>query len=280
MGISVTSGPEITPAIAAGLLDELTKIAGRASAAILANPAATVAHHAKEDGSPVTAADEASEAVIHEGCQRILGDVPVVSEEQAARPAALALRRSFILVDPLDGTREFLQGRDEFTVNLAIVNGGTPIAGIIAAPARRWLWRGIVGVCAERLRLHADGTADESSPIRTRTWPGPDAIAAVSRSHFDRKTDSLLQRLGVVKRLSAGSSLKFCCLAEGTADIYPRLSPTCEWDIAAGHAILTAAGGVMTSAQRTPIVYGNSEKHFRVPDFIAWGDPAQTRAGL
>ncbi len=277
MGIdSLTSGPEITPATAAKLLDDLTTIVAQASAVILANPAATVARRTKDDRSPVTAADEASEAIILEGCARVLGDVPAVSEERTTRSTTPMLGKSFILVDPLDGTREFLEGRDEFTVNLAIVNGGTPIAGIIAAPALGLLWRGIVGARAERLRLHAGGTAGDVDSIHTRRWPGTDAIATVSRSHFDVETNCFLQSFAVTKRQSIGSSLKFCRLAEGVADIYPRLSPTCEWDIAAGHALILAAGGAMTTPQATPLVYGTSK--FLVPGFVAWGDPTQARA--
>ncbi|HET7848279.1 MAG TPA: 3'(2'),5'-bisphosphate nucleotidase CysQ [Pseudolabrys sp.] len=276
MGIgSLTSDLEITPATAAKLLDDLTAIVARAAAVILVNPATTVARRTKDDQSPVTAADEASEAVILEECAHVLAGIPIVSEERMTRSAPPPLGRSFVLVDPLDGTREFLQGNGEFTVNLAIVTAGAPIAGIIAAPALGLLWRGIVGARAERLRLAADGTAGEASQIRTRRWPGADAVAAVSRSHYEASTDSFLQRFAVTKRESVGSSLKFCRLAEGNVDVYPRLSPTCEWDIAAGHALVLAAGGAMTTPQATPLAYGTSK--FLVPGFVAWGDPTQVR---
>ncbi|MGC1467205.1 MAG: 3'(2'),5'-bisphosphate nucleotidase CysQ [Pseudolabrys sp.] len=261
--------------MAARLLDDLTAIVVQASAVILANPASTAARRTKDDQSPVTAADEAAEAVILRGCVRAAPGIPVVSEEDMTRSAPPALGGSFILVDPLDGTREFIAGRDEFTVNLAIVTGRTPIAGIVAAPALGLLWRGIVGAHAERLRLSAGGVTGETQTIRSRRWPGHDAIAAVSRSHYEAETDSLLQRFGVTQRQSSGSSLKFCRLAEGVADIYPRLSPTCEWDIAAGHALVVAAGGAVTTPQAEPLVYGNAGGKFRVPGFIAWGDPAK-----
>jgi len=264
--------------MAARLLDDLTALVAKASAAILANPASTAARRTKDDRSPVTDADEASEAVILKGCAHIAPGIPVVSEEDMTRSAPPALRNSFILVDPLDGTREFIEGRDEFTVNLAIVTGRTPIAGIVAAPALGLLWRGVAGAHAERMRLYASGGAGEPETIRTRTWPGRDAVAAVSRSHYEADTDALLQRFGVTQRQSSGSSLKFCRVAEGAADIYPRLSPTCEWDIAAGHALVAAAGGAVTTPQVAPLVYGNAGGKFRVPGFIGWGDPAKVRA--
>ena len=182
-------GSEILPVQAAELLTDLTAIIARASALIRAASPATVVQRIKPDQSPVTAADEASEAVILQGLARLLPNVPVISEEMAGKTARRRLDRSFIVVDPLDGTREFLAGRDEFTVNLAIVTGGVPIAGIIAAPTRGLLWRGVVGGKAERLRLLADG-ADQAQPIRTRRWPEQDAVAAVSRSHFDPETDA------------------------------------------------------------------------------------------
>ncbi|HEX5509609.1 MAG TPA: inositol monophosphatase family protein, partial [Pseudolabrys sp.] len=178
MGINrLTTEPDITPAVAAKLLDDLTAIVAQASAVVLSNPADAVARRTKADQSPVSAADEASEAVILEGCARAAANVPVVSEERISRSAPPLLRHSFILADPLDGTREFLQGRDEFTVNLAIVSGGIPIAGIVAAPALGLLWRGVVGTSAERFRMARDGALSGSETIRTRRWPGQDAIA-------------------------------------------------------------------------------------------------------
>ena len=270
----MTPGSKIMPAQAAELLTELTGIIARASALIRAASPATVSQRIKPDQSPVTAADEASEAVILQGLARLLPDVPVVSEEMAGRKAPPALDRSFIVVDPLDGTREFLAGRDEFTVNLAIVTGGVPIAGIIAAPSRGQIWRGIVGGKAERLRLLADG-ADQAQPIRTRRWPEHDAVATVSRSHFDPASEAFLSRLAPITRSTSGSAIKFCQIAEGAADVYPRFSTTCEWDVAAGHALVVAAGGVVTAPQGKPLAYGRATENFRVPAFIAWGDPGK-----
>jgi 3'(2'), 5'-bisphosphate nucleotidase len=244
----------------------------------LAIPASQLSRRIKADGSSVTAADEASEAVILEALARLIPGVTVVSEEAAARAAPPALGTSCVLVDPLDGTREFLAGRDEFTVNLAIVTKGIPIAGIVAAPARGLLWRGVGGGGAERLRLKTagkTGETGEATAIRTRRWPGRGAVATVSRSHLDPATVAYLARLGEIKREGCGSSLKFCKIAQGDADIYPRLAPTSEWDIAAGHAVLAAAGGIVTSADGAPLAYCRSATGFGVPAFIAWGDPAK-----
>jgi 3'(2'), 5'-bisphosphate nucleotidase len=265
---------EILPVQAAKLLGELTAIVARACEVIRTIPAASVARRIKPDQSPVTTADEASEATILEGLAQLLPDVPVVSEETTGTKATPALERSFIVVDPLDGTREFLAGSDQFTVNLAIVTRGVPIAGIVAAPAQGQLWRGVVGDKAERLRLLPDG-ADRAQEIRTRRWPMQDAVAVVSRSHFDPATDAFLSRLGPIARRASGSAIKFCQLAEGVADIYPRLATTCEWDVAAGQALLTAAGGLVTTPQGGTIAYGRVAEAFRVPAFIAWGDPAK-----
>ncbi len=270
----MTSGSEILPAQAAQLLDELTAIVARASALIRATSPGNVDRRLKPDSSPVTAADVASEAAILTALARLLPNTPVISEEMAGSMTPPALDRSFIVVDPLDGTKEFLAGTDQFTVNLAIVTRGVPIAGIIAAPMRGQIWRGIVGSKAERLRLLPNG-ADEPQAIRTRRWPAQGAVATVSRSHFDARTDEFLSRLAPVTRTSSGSAIKFCQIAEGAADVYPRLATTCEWDVAAGHALVAAAGGIVTTPQGTALLYGRAAENFRVPAFIAWGDPAK-----
>ncbi len=264
---------EILPDQAAGLLDELTKIVARACAVIRDISPTAAGAKLKPDQSPVTAADTASEAAILEGLARLMPDVPVLSEEMASAKAPPALNGSFFVVDPLDGTREYIAGRDEFTVNLAIVTRGTPVLGIVAAPNRGQVWRGIVGGQAERLRLLADG-ADEPQAIRTRRWPGM-GVAVVSRSHLDPNTEKFLAGLGQVERLPSGSAIKFCQVADGSADVYPRLATTCEWDVAAGHALVVAAGGIVTTPDGGSLTFGHADKNFRVPSFIAWGDPVK-----
>ena len=272
----MTSG--LSPQQAERHLDALTEIVARAAAATLAVPFSSVERRIKDDRSPVTAADEAAEAIIIDGVARLLPGITVIAEESVGRSAPTAsLAPSFVLVDPLDGTKEFLAGRDEFTVNLAIVTQGIAIAGVIAAPKQGLLWRGIVGGKAERLRIHFGAGADEAverSVIRTR--PAPDRlVVATSRSHLDAASEALLTRLPVAQRLACGSSVKFCYLAQGEVDLYPRLAPTHEWDIAAGCAILAAAGGTVTDPNGGPLQFGRRADNFLVPGFIAWGDAAK-----
>lgn len=272
----MTAGQEITPQLAERHLDALTDIVAHAAAATLATPFHAVASRIKTDLTPVTAADEASEALIVEGLGRLLPGVQVIAEEGATRKLPAAIGSSFVIVDPLDGTREFLAGRDEFTVNLAVVTNGVPVAGLIAAPARGLLWRGIVGCGAERMHLRlgsGQAKAYGRTPIHARPAPGRLTVAT-SRSHLDEATEDFLARLPLAKRYLCGSSVKFCYLAQGEADVYPRLSPTHEWDIAAGCAILTAAGGLATTPQGGPLPFGCLKEKFRVPGFIAVGDPA------
>ncbi len=257
------------------LLDDLTTIVSTAAAAILAARAGSLDPRTKSDQSPVTAADEAAEAVILAGLARVLPGVPVVSEEAAGSAPPALLGDRFILVDPLDGTRELLAGRDEFTINVAIVDGGRPTLGIVAAPAMGMLWRGRESAGAERLRLTPGSPASdarEHTSIRTRPCPAEGVIATVSRSHLDQDTQAFLARLPVGSTLNCGSAIKFCQVAEGGADIYPRFGTTCEWDIAAGHAVLAAAGGSVTAPSGGPLEYGRIAQRFRVPSFIAWGD--------
>ena len=214
-------GSDISPAQARQFMDDLSALIARACAEIGATSPKTVVRRLKPDQSPVTAADEASEAVILQGLARILPKVPVVAEELASAAASADLTGSFVIVDPLDGTREFLAGRDEFTVNLAIVTRGLPVAGIIAAPKQGQLWRGVIGHGAERLRLSGSG-AGHAEAISTRSWPDA-PVAAVSRSHMDAATDKFVSALGPITRVPCGSAIKFCHIAEGSADIYPRL---------------------------------------------------------
>jgi 3'(2'), 5'-bisphosphate nucleotidase len=254
-------------------MPELSALVARASSAILRH--ANTAARRKPDGSPVTEADHASEAIILEGLERFLPGIPVVSEERLGSEPAPALSNSFVLVDPLDGTREFIAGSDEYTVNIALLLNGRPIAGLVSAPARGQLWRGIVGRGAERLRMQGDHLST-AEPIHTRPWRQQGAVALVSRSHLDSATTALLARLPGIEAQACGSSLKFCRIAEGAADVYPRLGPTSEWDIAAGHALVVAAGGGVTAPDASELAYGRALENFLVGGFIAWGDLNRT----
>jgi 3'(2'), 5'-bisphosphate nucleotidase len=256
------------------LIDALTGIVSRAAEAIVKARAGALATRHKADRSPVTAADEASEAVILEGLARVLPGVPVVSEEAGATSELAG--DAYFLVDPLDGTRELVAGRDEFCVNIALVLAGRARLGLIGSPSLGLIWRtGVNG--AERLTLAPGAepeSATERSTIRIRPWPPSGAIAAISRSHLDARTQAFLERLPPTERIASGSALKLCRVAEGKADVYPRLSPVCQWDLAAGDAIVTAAGGLVTTPEGAPLTYDMTSKRFLVDGFIAWGDPS------
>ncbi len=268
----------------ASLIDHLTTIVSQAAAAILAARASALDTRIKADQSPVTAADDASEAIILEGVAKLLPGVPIISEEASAGAAVGAAADDFVLVDPVDGTRELVAGRDEFAVNLGFVRGGLPALGIVAAPALGLVWRTAAGGGAERFRLAPGAPASAAAgvtAIRTRPMPKAGIVAAVSRSHFDAESDAFLGRLGArfgeVTRLKSGSAIKLCRVAEGAADVYPRLAPTHQWDVAAGHAIVAAAGGIVTTPERRPLSYRPADG-LRVPGFIAWGDPSAIQA--
>jgi 3'(2'), 5'-bisphosphate nucleotidase len=258
---------------AAALMEPLTDLVVQAGVAILAVNRKAMKVEGKLDGSPVTEADFAADRVIGEGLARLVPDVPALSEERVHQ-AKPPFRGSFFLVDPLDGTKEFVAGRGEFTVNLALVTHGTPLLGIVSAPALGLLWRGLVGRGAERLRLNEAGKVPPE-PIHTRPFPKPGEpwVAAVSRSHDDVRTEAFVDSRPGATREKLGSAVKFGWIAEGKADIYPRLAPTAEWDVGAGYALVTAAGGKVTDGAGGPLRFGRQTKGFIVPAFIAWGDP-------
>jgi 3'(2'), 5'-bisphosphate nucleotidase len=252
-------------------MDDLTALVSEAAATILRiGPEAA---RLKADRTPVCNADEAAEALLLEGLARLMPGVLVVSEEACARGARPRPGTRFFLVDPLDGTREFLAGLDEYTVNLALVADGVPELGIIAAPAQGRVWRGAAGHGGERLDL-APGAppadARNRVPLHPRRRPAHGLIAAVSRSHLDPRTAAFVAALPGAGQVTCGSSLKFCRVAEGAA--------ASEWDIAAGHALLTASGGVVGAPDGTPLAYGRADESFRVPGFVAWADPALAAA--
>ncbi|MFO1110099.1 MAG: 3'(2'),5'-bisphosphate nucleotidase CysQ [Bradyrhizobium sp.] len=264
----------IESAAAVRLIEPLTELVIRAGAAILAVNRAAMKVDGKQDGSPVTEADLAADRVIAEGLARIAPEIPSVSEERV-HLAAQPYRGSFFLIDPLDGTKEFVAGRDEFTVNVALVSQGKPLLGFVGAPALGLIWRGLVGHGAERLTV-AGSTVTSVKPIHTRPCPPPGQpwTVAVSRSHGDARTEGFIAARPGAVRVQLGSAVKFARVAEGTVDIYPRLGPTSEWDIAAGHAVVTAAGGRMTDSRGAELHFGLKRADFIVPEFIAWGDPA------
>lgn len=226
----------------------------------------------KDDHSPVTVADERAEAIILARLRNQVPDVPVVAEEACARGEKPDRSARFILVDPLDGTREFLGRNGEFTVNIALVDGGVPVAGAVYAPALARLW--YAGATAHMCRIEPGeelAAAQDTRVVTARPAPGA-WTALASRSHGDPQTEAFLAKLPIADRRPAGSSLKFCALAEGIADVYPRFGTTMEWDTAAGDAVLRAAGGTVLNPDGTPFRYGKAD--WRNGPFVAWADPA------
>jgi 3'(2'), 5'-bisphosphate nucleotidase len=254
------------------LAREFANIASEAGKLIMASRDCGVRVDVKSDGSPVTAADLQAENLIRDRLTGLLPDMAVIAEESFGSRAPARVPPRFLLVDPLDGTREFVAGRDEFTVNIALIDAGEPIVGAIFAPALAHLY--LAGATA----FHADIQPGEAvqdltdlSVIGTSEIPGAGIRAIGSRSHMDSETERWLRRLPVAELRSAGSSLKFCMIARGDADVYPRMAPTMEWDTAAGHAILTAAGGCVMDLNGAPLRYGKVNEGFKNDGFVAWG---------
>jgi 3'(2'), 5'-bisphosphate nucleotidase len=228
----------------------------------------------KRDSSPVTIADEKAEELILALLRARASSIPIVAEESMARGDGPAIDGSFILVDPLDGTREFIAGNGEFTINIALVRSGAPVAGAVYAPALGRLWFGGENAFVCEASVGAPlGARSSWRRIETRRAPASALIALASRSHCDPATEAFLAKLPIGERRSAGSSLKFCALAEGAADVYPRFAPTMEWDTAAGDAVLRAAGGIVLSVDGGPLLYGKKGSDLRNGGFVAWGDP-------
>jgi 3'(2'), 5'-bisphosphate nucleotidase len=247
------------------LIKELAEVARAAGAIIMRHYAIATPSRLKSDRSPVTAADEAAEEYILAALGRLAPGVPVLAEESASAGRLPDLSGDvFFVVDPLDGTREFLDRNGEFTVNIALVEATCPVAGVVYAPALDRLFRGTGASAVEE-------NAQGQRALHVRT-PATGALRAVaSRSHRDPQTEAFLARHAITDVVSAGSSLKFCLLAAGEADVYPRMGPTMEWDTAAGHAVLLAAGGRVTLEDgQTPLAYGKAADGFRNPNFIAW----------
>ena len=249
--------------------DAVIDIAREAAARILAiyDTAFDVEH--KADASPLTAADLASHHCIVEGLQRLTPEIPILSEE-SADGVPTELRRQWPtlwVVDPLDGTREFVKRNGEFTVNIALVDRGVATFGVIQQPVTGALWHGALGAGAFRREGDGDIAIQSRSPAR-----GTLRVAA-SRSHRDTRTEEFMQRMGDTEPMAQGSSLKFCRIAEGGMDVYPRFGPTSEWDTAAGQAIVEAAGGVVVDPRGRPLRYNQRDTVLN-GDFLALGDPA------
>lgn len=237
-------------------------LALRAGAAILAVRARGFEARHKADLSPVTEADLAADTIIREGLAAAFPDLPVVTEEAAESHAIAAPR--FVLVDPLDGTKEFVRGEADFTVNIALVENGVPVRGVVHAPVHGRLWRTLADGASVEESL-ADGSL---RPLRVRAPDNAALVVVASKSHRDAALEAFIARLPVADSRAAGSSLKFCLVAAGEADLYPRIGRTMEWDTAAGQAVLTGAGGiVLRRDDRRPLTYG--KPGWENPHFLA-----------
>jgi 3'(2'), 5'-bisphosphate nucleotidase len=251
---------------------EFANIASEAGKLIMASRNSDVGVNLKSDGSPVTAADLEAERLIRMRLAGLMPGVAIIAEESFEGSHGAPASERFLLVDPLDGTREFVSGSDEFTVNIALIEAGVPVVGTIFAPALGHLY--LAGSTAFRADVQPGDALQELTDLSVMgTSPVPDAgmRAIGSRSHMDAETQRWLRRVPIAELRSAGSSLKFCLIARGEADVYPRMAPTMEWDTAAGHAILAAAGGCVVALDGTPLRYGKADEGFKNDGFVAWG---------
>lgn len=254
------------------LLSLAEALADQAGAAILAIRARGFAVQQKADLSPVTEADQAAEAIITAGLRAARPDIPVIAEEEAAAGQAGPVSAQFWLVDPLDGTREFTAGSDEFTVNIGLVRDGRVVLGVVGVPAMSELFGGIVGRGAWKR------TASGRQAIAARLSPAEGLTVVASRRHGDvARLQAYLQGRHVARTLNFGSSLKFCRLAEGVADLYPRFGRTMEWDTGAAQAVLEAACGTVCTLDGAPLCYG--KPGWENPHFVCTGRVGSQRAG-
>jgi 3'(2'), 5'-bisphosphate nucleotidase len=262
----------MTPLVPSAPVLDLLRLAQDAAREIMAVYGSAFAVATKADLSPVTEADARAEKVILAGLARCFPTTPVLSEEAAElgqNPKHLGDR--FFLVDPLDGTKEFVSRNGEFTVNIAMIANGKPVLGVVYAPATGDFYWGdeLVGAAHATLSPEAPLADAKWQKIAVRPAPAEGLTVVASRSHMDGDTEAHLAKLKVKKLTSAGSSLKFCLIASGKADLYPRFGRTMEWDTGAGQAVLEAAGGKVLQTDGNPLLYGKANRGFDNPAFIA-----------
>ena len=242
---------------------ELLDLAERAGREILLHYEGDIVVTEKADRSPVTIADQSAETLILAALKELIPDVPIVAEELHASGETPEVSSRFLLVDPLDGTKEFISRNGEFTVNIALIEDGRPTLGIVTAPAIG------VGYTSDGERAFVERGASAAQPIEARAPAADGLVAAVSRSHMNAETTDYLAGYTIVDERVGGSSLKFCLVAEGVADIYPRLGRTMEWDTAAGHAVVAAAGGSVRTLDGAELSYG--KPGLENPSFVVRG---------
>ena len=238
----------------------------------------------KADQSPVTMADRQAEEIILAGLERLAPGVPVIAEESVTSTGLPAAATRFFLVDPLDGTKGFIAGRPEFTINIALIEDTEPIFGMLYAPALADFYATLGPGLAVNGRLEASSAASSLADIalatiNTRTPDRQALVALTSQAHLHPSTQAFLDRYRVITRTALSSSLKFGWLAKGAADLYPRTGATSEWDTAAGHALLAAAGGTVTTMAGAPLSYGKAAAKFINPGFVAWGRASLAQGG-
>ena len=255
--------------------DTLARIALDAGALIMQVYATDFAIDRKDDSSPVTEADEKAEALILAALSKADPDLPVIAEESVAAGNIPKHGNRFALVDPLDGTKEFINKRGEFTVNIGIIENGVPVMGVVYAPALKRLFVADTRFSAWQATAEPGGVLPgevERQKLSIRPAPEAGLTAIASKSHRSDETNTFLESQPVADIISAGSSLKFCLIAAGEADLYPRLGRTMEWDTAAGQAVAEAAGARVTEADGRPLLYGKKARGYDNPHFIVWGD--------
>ena len=258
------------------LAEGLVSVALDVGALQLAHRRGGVRAERKADESPVTIADRESEALILAALARLAPGVPVIAEEAVTAGAIPPIGDAFFLVDPLDGTKGYVRGDAEFTVNIALIEGARPVFGLLYAPALCDFYVTLAPdvAMAAQVAPHSDVRDLDSIPLQRihSRVPDPNALAALtSNQHLNRATQAFLDGYNIVERKAVSSSLKFGLIARGLWDVYPRLAPTSEWDTAAGHAVLAAAGGTVTNIDGSPLRYGHASAKFINPDFVAWG---------
>jgi len=246
------------------------EICARAAVPVMEVYAQPFTAEQKADKSPVTAADERAEALILERLEAGMPGVPVLAEESFAAGLRPDTAGDFLLVDPVDGTKEFINKNGEFTINIALISDRVPVAGCVYAPALSRIYLGGHDAWAGTLEPGTEFSLRALEPIATRDPREGEKIAVMSRSHADETTKDFARRQGVTDTVSAGSSLKFCRVAEGSADLYPRFGPTKEWDTGAGHAVLNAAGGRVTTPEGGDFLYGKADGEYLNGPFVAW----------
>jgi 3'(2'), 5'-bisphosphate nucleotidase len=257
------------------LLDALLSSVLGAGRIEMAHFKAGVTVATKADTTPVTVADHEAEEVLLAGLHAAAPGVPVIAEEEVAAGRTPVIGDRFFLVDPLDGTRAFIRNSPEFTINIGLIEAGCPTFGIIYAPALALLFATLDPKHAVEVAIAPGDAATlngrELKPLEGRDPDVTALVAFASRSHAAESTDAYLKRLAIAEKRRASSSLKFCLIARGEADLYARLGETSEWDTAAGDAILKAAGGCVTTLESAPLAYGKSGARFANPSFVAWG---------